>query len=261
MMKRFLPFWFLVLVACPAQAVEVSASGSMLEQRMGAIEQKKGSGSYREAQEMYEALLKDPALAKNDLKKVRSGYEKFNMEYLFSRFEMPESTWHTVVEGETLSEIAKKHQTTVGLIKRSNGLTKDTIYPGMKLKVVTGKFTIGIDKSENHLILYLNDKRVKRYRVATGKNSSTPVGQFKIVNKLTDPTWYHAGAIVPPDSPENILGTRWMGFDYEGYGIHGTTEPDSIGKQASAGCVRMRNTEVEELYSIVPVGTQVSITE
>ncbi len=259
MIKRFLLFGFLVLVAGSAQAVEVS--GTMLEQRLDAIEQKKGAGSYREAQEMYETLLKDPALAKSELKKVRSGYEKFNMEYLFSRFEMPESTWHTVVEGETLSEIAKKYQTTIGLIKRSNALSNDTIYPGRKLKVVTGKFSIGIDKSENYLVLYLNDKRVKRYRVATGKNSSTPVGQFKIVNKLTDPTWYHAGAIVPPDSPDNTLGTRWMGFDYEGYGIHGTTEPDSIGKQASAGCVRMRNTEVEELYAIVPVGTQVSITE
>jgi lipoprotein-anchoring transpeptidase ErfK/SrfK len=259
MMKRLLSFGLFFLLSSQAYAVEVS--GTMLEQRLDAIEQKKGSGSYREAQEMYETLLIDPALAKSELKKVRSGYEKFNMEYLFSRFEMPESTWHIVAEGDTLSEIAKKYQTAVGLIKRSNGLANDKIYPGMKLKVLTGKFSIGIDKSENHLSLYLNDKRVKRYRVATGKNSSTPIGQFKIVNKLTDPTWYHAGAIVPSDSPENILGTRWMGFDYEGYGIHGTTEPDSIGKQASAGCVRMRNAEVEELYSIVPVGTQVSITE
>ncbi|MBM3248214.1 MAG: L,D-transpeptidase, partial [Candidatus Omnitrophica bacterium] len=57
------------------------------------------------------------------------------------------------------------------------------------------------------------------------------------------------------------LGTRWMGFDIPEYGIHGTTEPESIGKQATKGCVRMINKDVEELYSILPVGTEVTIID
>ncbi|MCU0666368.1 MAG: L,D-transpeptidase [Candidatus Omnitrophica bacterium] len=102
---------------------------------------------------------------------------------------------------------------------------------------------------------------VKTYTVSTGANNCTPVGTFKIVNKIVDPTWYKAGAVVASGAPENILGTRWMGLDLKSYGIHGTTEPKNLGKQVTAGCVRMANPEVEELYTIVPVGTEVTIVD
>ncbi|MGE5197528.1 MAG: L,D-transpeptidase, partial [Deltaproteobacteria bacterium] len=84
---------------------------------------------------------------------------------------------------------------------------------------------------------------------------------FKIINKLANPTWFKAGAIVPADSPENVLGTRWLGFDLAGYGIHGTKDPQSLGKQVTQGCVRLSNSEVEELYTIVPEGTEVTIID
>ena len=101
----------------------------------------------------------------------------------------------------------------------------------------------------------------KSYPVATGANGSTPVGTFQIVNKLVNPVWYRQGVVVPRDSPENILGTRWMGFDKKGYGIHGSTDPEGIGKQVTAGCVRMHNQDVEELFAMIPVGTEVTIVE
>lgn len=168
---------------------------------------------------------------------------------------------YTVQKGDSLYKIAKQYGTTIELIKRTNRLESDTIYPGMKLKVVEGTFSISVDKSDNILKLYLDSNLVKEYSVATGENNGTPTGDFKVINKLENPTWYHAGAVVPPESPENILGTRWLGIDHPGYGIHGTTLPESIGKQATAGCVRMLNRDVEELYAIVPVGTKVAITD
>jgi lipoprotein-anchoring transpeptidase ErfK/SrfK len=87
------------------------------------------------------------------------------------------------------------------------------------------------------------------------------VGNFKIVNKLINPPWFKAGAVVPPESPDNILGSRWMGFNLTGYGIHGTTEEETIGRQITQGCVRMTNSEVEELFAIVPTGTEVTIVD
>ncbi len=81
------------------------------------------------------------------------------------------------------------------------------------------------------------------------------------MNKLANPTWFKAGAVVPPESAENVLGTRWMGFNLAGYGIHGTIEPKELGKQVTQGCVRMNNAEVEELYAIIPQGTEVTIIE
>ncbi len=162
---------------------------------------------------------------------------------------------------DNLTKISKQFNTTIDLIKKINNLASDKINPGKKLKIWTGKFSVLADKSQNILMLKCNDEIIKTYNVSTGLNNSTPVGTFKITTKLVNPVWYKSGAVVPPDSPENILGTRWMGFDLEGYGIHGTTSPESIGKQATAGCVRMLNNEVEELYTFLPQGTEVTVVD
>lgn len=180
---------------------------------------------------------------------------------LFSKIETLDNLSYTVVSGDTLSRLAKKHGTTIDLIRKLNKISGDKIYTGMKLKIAAARFSIQIDKSRNLLMLFADGKLLKRYRVATGTNNSTPVGTFKIVNKLEDPTWFHAGAIVPPDSPDNILGSRWLGFDSPGYGIHGTTLPETIGTQSSKGCIRMLNSNVEDIYSAVPLGTLVSVQD
>lgn len=180
---------------------------------------------------------------------------------LFSKEITPDSVAYTVKSGDSLYVLARKNHTTVDLIKKINGLKSDSIYPGMKLKIHKGTFSIAIDKSKNTLILYSSGEAVKKYSVATGKKNCTPVGEFKITDKLMNPTWFKTGAILPPGSPENALGTRWMGFDKAGYGIHGTIDPKSIGTQASEGCIRMLNADVEELYGVVPSGTKVVIKD
>ena len=178
---------------------------------------------------------------------------------LFSKDASPDSIFCVVKPGDSLYVLAQKNHTTVEFIKKINHLTSDDIYIGKKLKIHTAPFSIVVDKAKNTLVLYSGDLPVKKYSVATGKKNCTPVGEFKITDKLTNPTWFKTGAILPPGSPENALGTRWMGLDKPSYGIHGTIEPKSIGTQASEGCIRMLNEEVEELYSIVPVGTKVTI--
>jgi len=180
---------------------------------------------------------------------------------LFSKEITPDSLAYTVKPGDSLYVLARKNHTTIDFIKKINGLKSDNLYPRMKLKIHTAPFSIEIDKSKNVLVLYSNGEAVKKYSVATGKKNCTPVGEFKITDKLVHPTWFKTGAILPPGSPENALGTRWMGFDKPSYGIHGTIEPKSIGTQASEGCIRMLNEEVEELYSLVPVGTKVTIQD
>ena len=118
-----------------------------------------------------------------------------------------------------------------------------------------------VDKSQNQLLLTEDNQFFKVYTVATGLNNSTPVGTFKIINKIVNPVWYRQGAVVPPDSPENILGTRWMGWDKQGFGIHGSVDPTAMGHQVTAGCVRMTNSDVEELFTLVPTGTEVTIVD
>ncbi len=180
---------------------------------------------------------------------------------LFSKEIDSDSMAYTVKPGDSLYVLARKNHTTVDFIKKINGLKGDSLYPKMKLKIHTAPFSIQIDKSRNTLVLFSKGEAVKKYSVATGKKNCTPVGEFKITDKLVHPTWFKTGAILPPGSPENALGTRWMGFDKPAYGIHGTIEPKSIGTQASEGCIRMLNEDVEELYGMVPVGTKVTIQD
>jgi lipoprotein-anchoring transpeptidase ErfK/SrfK len=168
---------------------------------------------------------------------------------------------YEVKAGDTVVKIAREFKTTPELIMKSNNISAGKIFPGKKIKVWTAPFSILVDKSQNILIVKSNEEIIKTYIVATGANNSTPVGTFKVANKLPNPTWYKAGAVVAAGSPENILGSRWLGLDLSGYGIHGTTDPQSLGKQVTQGCVRMSNPEVEELYTYIPVGTEVTIVD
>ena len=168
---------------------------------------------------------------------------------------------YTVQLGDTLGRIARQHHTMIELLQQANHLTGDKILVGRTLNVPTATFSVVVNKSQNHLLLKANEEVLKIYTVSTGKNDQTPVGTFTIVNKIINPPWYTAQGVIPPDSPQNILGTRWLGFSKPSYGIHGTTDPSTIGQSVTAGCVRMRNSEVEELYTLLPIGTDVTIVE
>ncbi len=213
-----------------------------------------------EARAMYRMLLEkfpDSPLVATTQARLGS----VNIALLFSPTVTDLDTTYEVKLGETLGKIASGNNTTVELIKKANGLKGDVIRPGQKLKVPKGHFSIVVDRAQNQLLLTENNQFIKRYPVATGKDNATPVGTFKIVTRIPNPVWYKQGAVVPPDSPENILGTRWLGIDKQGYGIHGSVDPNAIGKQVTAGCVRMTNGDVEELFAIVPVGTEVNIVD
>lgn len=194
---------------------------------------------------------------------------ELNFKLLFTPSEMPEKTEYIVQPGDSLIRIAKKFHTTVELIKKSNVLQRSVLHPGDRLRIFNATFAIAVSKQRNDLLLTANNRFFKRYRVGTGKYGTTPVGTFVIADKIEEPPWWRPdGKMVPFGDKENVLGTRWMSFEatgetpkVRGYGIHGTWEPETIGQQASAGCVRMHNHDVEELFTIIPLGTQVIITE
>lgn len=236
----------------PRQSVQ-----SLLREAQG-LEQK---ADFISLKAVYQRLINDFSSHK-EVSAWQKNLDEVNLKIIFSAVIADGvSQAYEVQPLDSLTKIARQFNTTVELIKKSNNLSSDRITPGQKLKIWTGKFSVVVDKSQNTLALKSNDEIIKIYNVATGTNNVTPVGKFKITTKLVNPTWYKAGAVVAPDSPENILGTRWLGFDIASYGIHGTTDPASIGKQVTAGCIRMVNAEVEELYSLLPVGTEVTIVD
>jgi lipoprotein-anchoring transpeptidase ErfK/SrfK len=112
---------------------------------------------------------------------------------------------------------------------------------------------------DRKLAVLEDGKVIKIFSTAVGApKSPSPSGSFKIVQRLADPTWYGKGKIVPPGKSCPI-GTRWLGLSVRGYGIHGTNNPSSIGHNASHGCIRLRNHDVEELFAMVSVGDDVEL--
>jgi len=113
---------------------------------------------------------------------------------------------------------------------------------------------------EDHKLALVENGEVKKvYNVAVGKPSTpSPEGTFTIQRRVVNPTYHHDGKTVLP-GPNNPVGTRWMGLNKPGYGIHGTNEPKSIGKSASHGCIRMAKADLEEFYPLVAVGDTVRL--
>lgn len=185
---------------------------------------------------------------------------EINTQLLYTGTPAPQKTDHTIVAGDTLGKLAAKYGTTIELIQKANNLTGDKIRLGDRLRIYQGKFAVEVSKSANTLTVTDAGKFFKRYRVGTGQFSKTPTGEFKITTRVENPPWHRSdGKTIPFGDPENILGTHWLGLDVRGYGLHGTWDTNSIGHQASAGCVRLLNGDIAELYTILPVGTPVTI--
>jgi len=129
--------------------------------------------------------------------------------------------------------------------------------------------TIVVHVDTNRLDLYEGFHVDRSWDVATAKPGwTTPVGEWNIYRKAENPTWYNPaldswGAGLPaviPGGPGNPMGTRALYITAPGLiRIHGTSSPDSIGRWASHGCIRMHNEQIEELFELVPVGTKVII--
>jgi len=100
---------------------------------------------------------------------------------------------------------------------------------------------------------------IATFPVAVGAAASpSPTGEFQIVSRVSNPTYYRPGTVVP-SGKNNPVGSRWVGISRKGYGIHGTNAPRSIGHAASHGCIRLRNRDMERLFTMLRVGDVVQI--
>ncbi len=137
-----------------------------------------------------------------------------------------------------------------------------------------------LDRRRRLLLVMAEGRELRRFPVAVGMPGwETPVGRFAVIEMAADPVWKHPakGTIYPP-GPTNPLGSRWIGFhrdcrDRSGFngqeqltvkgcataGFHGTNDRASVGRAASHGCVRLFDEHVKELYSLVRLGTPVTV--
>jgi lipoprotein-anchoring transpeptidase ErfK/SrfK len=146
----------------------------------------------------------------------------------------------------------------VFLIGRALAQTNSAALPNAQEPSATRRQII-VSIPDRKLALIEEGRVLQTYPVAVGaQDSPSPTGIFEIVNRLERPTYYHPHKVIPA-GPDNPLGTRWIGLNKKGFGIHGTNEPRTIGHAASHGCIRMRQRDLEELFRRVRVGDEVQI--
>jgi len=120
-------------------------------------------------------------------------------------------------------------------------------------------WTVLVSIPDRQLVVLVNGIVVAGFPIAVGADESpSPTGEFTIVNRVSNPTYYHEGVVIPAGKG-NPVGTRWLGLSQKGYGIHGTNAPKSIGRAASHGCIRLRNRDMENLFGMLHVGDVVKI--
>ena len=124
-------------------------------------------------------------------------------------------------------------------------------YPTRTSNNPTGHYIL-IKRSEQTLYYVKGKLLLKSFPVATGRDASpTPTGRFTVVYKEENRPFYKGN--IAGGASNNPLGTRWLGLNIHEtagntYGIHGTNQVGSIGMKVSAGCIRMKNADVEWLY-------------
>jgi len=165
---------------------------------------------------------------------------------------------YVVQPDDLLQSIAPKYQLSWEYLARLNRVRPERIRPGQELKVIKGPFSAFIDLSDFSLTIHAHGYFVKRYAIGIGKDNSTPIGTFSVKEKLKNPKYYGSDQVIEADDPDNPLGERWIAIG-DGYGIHGTIDPNSIGKAESRGCLRLTNDDVAEVYDFLVPGSEVVI--
>ena len=158
---------------------------------------------------------------------------------------------HIVKPGETPAIISANYRVPLPALYAANpGM--GPLHAGQRVQIPglpnpnSIPYTIQILIKKRRLSLYQNGRLIKIYPIAVGKMlTTTPIGEYVIVNREYN-----------PGGPYGVL---WLSLSKQGYGIHGTDNPSSIGKAVSHGCVRMYNRDVLQLAGMVPNGTSVFI--
>ncbi|MFM8639945.1 MAG: L,D-transpeptidase family protein [Planctomycetota bacterium] len=226
-------------------------------------------------------LLESGALSAAERKQAYGAINAIAGKLLFSPKIVPGDIVgqsYVVKKGDSLERIARREKLGVDwrFIQRINGLATSTaIRPDQRLKLAYGPFDAEVIKAEFVLNVYAGTGS-DRVMVASlpcglGENDGTPTGTFRVRkgSKLVDPAWVNprTGEKFASNDPKNPIGERWIGLEgttpdtakFTGYGIHGTVDPQSIGKQMSMGCVRLADSAVQVVYELIGEGSTIII--
>ncbi len=243
--------------------------------------QLRDAGRLLAARDELNLALTDPSTGERDRGRLRETIGELNETLVFSAHIEPGDFMareYRVKSGDSLARIARAQDlgTHWKLIARVNGITNPSrINIGQRLKLVSGPFHVVVDKSDFRADIFHgppdNPREwvfVASRPVGLGESDGTPVGTFVVApGKLENPGWVN-----PRDSterydrndPANPIGEHWVGITgvgdsavHTGLGLHGTIEPESIGREMSMGCVRLGDDDAALMYELLTEGESV----
>lgn len=244
---------------------------------MSQAQQLMSSGDLVGARAMLNPAIVSGTLPADQQRPAMQLQAQINHTLIFSSRRFPGDPWidsYVVKPGEMLQKICPPYNMTAQFALRINGIPDARrLRANSTIKMVKGPFHAIVTKSLFVMDLYLGaaggegSLYVCSFSVGLGQDDSTPAGKWMVEagKKLTKPKYYDprgGGVTIEAGDPTNPLGDYWIGLaGTDGaavgrlsYGIHGTIEPDSIGKMASMGCIRMRNADVAVVYEMLIEG-------
>lgn len=229
------------------------------------------------AREVLNNALVAGTLSDTETAEAKKMIAEMSKAMIFSNRRLPGDPWiiaHQVEPGEVLAKLGSMNGLTSSFLQQINGIPDARkLRAGYTIKIVKGPFHAVVTKSAFTMDIYLGapggpgSMYVTTFRVGLGSDDSTPTGKWIVEpgKKLPNPTYYPPagqGPVIEAEDPKNPLGRYWIGLKgFEGqsvgrlsYGIHGTIEPNSIGKQASLGCIRLLNQDVAQVFTLLVEG-------
>ncbi|MEZ6056631.1 MAG: L,D-transpeptidase family protein [Planctomycetaceae bacterium] len=165
---------------------------------------------------------------------------------------------YVVQPGDMLQTIARDYQVSWEYLAKLNRTDPKKIRPGQKLKVIRGPFNAVVDLSRYEMTIHAHGYYVASFPIGIGRDASTPRGSFTVSDKVPNPVYYGPDRVIAADDPANPLGEYWIAIG-NGYGIHGTNDPSSIGRAESRGCIRLSDSAIADVYDLLTAGSEVVI--
>ncbi|MFA9479065.1 L,D-transpeptidase family protein [Phycisphaerales bacterium AB-hyl4] len=233
-------------------------------------------GDYIEGRRVLSAILFDDRrrLSRSDARAIRETLASVNDRLVFSPEVAsgdPIAEQYNVQSGDLLARIARRYKLTYPFLEQINRIDARRLQVGQSIKLIRGPFHARVSKSEFRMDVYVQQSDgspiyIRSFDVGLGEDDSTPEGMWVIEpgRKVVNPDWRNprTGEYFRADDPKNPIGDFWLALDgidgntadRRGYGIHGTIEPDSIGQQASMGCIRLRDGDIEQIFHMLVEG-------
>lgn len=224
---------------------------------MGRVQQMLDAGRLADAHLKLSEWFADPLLSAEDEQRLLRLLDQLAGTVVYSREHLLEQPY-TVQPGDTLDRVAAIYKVPVDLLAKINGVADAAqLHPGEQLKVLRGPFDCLVDLTRSELTLFLNGRYAGRFPICVGSDQTTPVGDFVVQEKVTNPTYYGREGAIAAGDPRNPLGDRWIDLGNQ-LGIHGSSAPSGVGSD-TRGSIRLSRQDAADVFDILSKGSRVVI--